>query len=108
MKQIRGSVRVKIKEYGHAWFEFLFVSLLVIFNFLPQFSHSYYFTSPHGLRDVENHCTHLQTGRKIPDLRFPHIIGLESMKLQTKKKLFASNPEKRTQKQVQKDMNKME
>ena len=64
MKQIRGSVRVKIKEYGHAWFEFLFVSLLVIFNFFPQINHFYYFTSLHGLRDVENHCTHLQTGRK--------------------------------------------
>ena len=35
MKQIQGSVRVKIKEYVHAWFEFLFVSLLVILNFFP-------------------------------------------------------------------------
>ena len=82
MKQIRGSVRVKIKEYVHAWFEFLFVSLLVIFNFFPQINYFYYFTSLHGLTDVENHCTHLQTGRKIPDLRFPHIIGLGCMKLQ--------------------------
>jgi len=32
MKPIQGSVRVKIKEYGHARSEFLFVSLLVIFN----------------------------------------------------------------------------
>ena len=29
MKQIQGSVRVKIKEYVHAWSEFVFVSLLV-------------------------------------------------------------------------------
>ena len=36
MKQIQGSVRVKINEYVHAWSEFLFVSLLVIFNFFPQ------------------------------------------------------------------------
>ena len=42
MKQIQGSVRVKIKEYVHAWSEFLFVSLLVIFNFFPQINHFYY------------------------------------------------------------------
>ena len=60
MKQIQGSVRVKIKEYAHAWFEFLFVSLLVIFNFFPQINHFYYFTSRHGLQDVENHCAHLR------------------------------------------------
>ena len=45
----------------------------------------------------------LETVRKIL-----YIIGLESMKLQTKKKIFATNPEKRTQKQAQKDMNEME
>ena len=33
----------------------------------------------HGLQDVENHCAHLRdieltTGRKIPYLRFPHIL----------------------------------
>ena len=39
MKQIQGSVRVKIKEYVHAWSEFLFVLLLVIFNFFPQINH---------------------------------------------------------------------
>ena len=95
MKQIRGSVGVKINEYVHAWSEFLFVSLLVIFNFFSQINHFYYFTrtSLHGLQDVENHCAHLRhnklkTGLKIPYLRFPHVlfsvIGLErkSMKLQ--------------------------
>ena len=69
MKQIQGSVRVKIKEYVHAWSEFIFVSLLVIFNLFPQINHYYYFTSLHGLQDVENHCAHLRgielkTGRK--------------------------------------------
>ena len=73
--------------------------------------------SLHGLQDVENHCAHLRyielkTGRKIPFLRFPHvllsIIGLESMKLQNYKNIFASNAEKRTQKQSQQDMNEME
>ena len=53
MKQIQGSVRVKIKEYVHAWCEFLFVSLLVILNFFPQINQFYYFTSVHGLQDVE-------------------------------------------------------
>ena len=68
MKKIQGCVRVKINEYVHAWSEFLFVSLLLIFNFFPQIDHFYYFTSL----------------------------------------LFASNREKRTQKQAQKDMNEME
>ena len=91
MKQIQGSVTVKIKEYVHAWSEFLFASLLVIFNFFPHINHFYYFTSLHGLQDVENHCAHLRdtelkTGRKISYLRFAffilYIIGLESVKLQ--------------------------
>ena len=60
MKQIQGSVRVKIKEYVHAWFEFLFVSLLIIFNFFPQINHFYYFTSLHGLQDVETNRAHLK------------------------------------------------
>ena len=60
MKQIQGSVRVKINEYVHAWSEFLFVSLLVIFNFIAQINHFYHLTSLHGLQDVENHCAHLR------------------------------------------------
>ena len=39
MKQIQGSEKVKIKEYVHAWSEFLFVSILAICNFFPQISH---------------------------------------------------------------------
>ena len=71
MKQIQGSVRFKIK--------FLFVSPLVTFNFFPQIKHFYYFTSLHGLQDVENHCAHLRdielkTGRKIPYLFTDEII----------------------------------
>ena len=50
MKQIQGSVRVKIKENVHAWSEFLFVSLLLIFNFFPQINHFCYFTSLHGCK----------------------------------------------------------
>ena len=60
MKQIQSGVRVKIKEYVHAWSEFLFVSPLVIFNFSPQINHFYYFVSIHGLQDVENHCALLR------------------------------------------------
>ena len=76
---MQGSVRVKIKEYVHAWSDFLFVSLLVIFNFFPQINLFFYFTSLHVLQDVENHCPHLrrielQTGRKIPYLRFPRVL----------------------------------
>ena len=40
MEQVQGSVRVKINECVHAWSEFLFVSLLVVFNF---FSHKAFF-----------------------------------------------------------------
>ena len=115
MKQIQGSVRVKFNEYVHAWSEFLFVSLLVIFNFFAQIN---YFTSLDGLQDVENHCAHLRnielkTGRKIPYLRFPHVLfslylDWRAWNYKTKKKIFASNTEKRTQKQAQKDMNEME
>ena len=71
---------VKINEYVHAWSEFLFVSLLVIFNFFPQINHFYYFTSLHGFQDVENlYCAHLRdielkTGRKTPYLRFPCVL----------------------------------
>ena len=77
MKQVQGSVRVKIKEYVHAWSQFLFVSLLVIFNFFPQINHFYYFTYLHVLQ--ENHCAHLRdvefkTSTKTPYLRFPHVL----------------------------------
>ena len=97
---------------------FLLVSLPVIINFFPQINHFYYFTSLHRLQDEETHCAHLRdielkTGRKSPYLRSPHVLlsvywigDHEISKL--KKKLFASNPEKRTQKQTQKDMSEME
>ena len=81
MKQIQGSVRVKIKEYVHAWSEFIFVSFLVIFNFIPQINHFYQLlvTPLHGLQDVENRCPHLRdielkTGRRIPYLFFSHVL----------------------------------
>ena len=104
MKQIQGSVRVKIHEYSHARSEFLFVSLLVIFKFFPQINHFYYFTSLHGLQDVENHCAHLRdielkTGRKIHTSAFSMYYSLynwigEHEITKLKKKIFASNPEK--------------
>ena len=49
MKQIQGSVGVKINEYVHAWSEFPFVPLLVIAIFFPQINHFYYFTSLYAL-----------------------------------------------------------
>ena len=81
MKQIQGSVKVKIKEYVHAPSELLFVLLLAIFNFFPRMNYFYYFTSVHGLQDVKNHCTHLRdielkSGRKIPYLPFPMYYSL--------------------------------
>ena len=67
---------------------------------------------------LENHCAHLRdielmTGRKIPYLCFPIYYSLfnwirdhEITKL--KKEIFASNLERRTEKQAQKDINEME
>ena len=97
------SVRVKINEYVHAWSEFLFVSLLLTFNFFPKINHFYYFTSLHDLYDVENYCAHLRdielkTGRKIIYLRFPTYYALYNWigehEITKLKKVFASNPEK--------------
>ena len=65
MKLIQGSVRVKVKENVHAWPEFLFVSIHAIFKFFPQVNHFYYFTSLHGLQDVENHCAHLVSSWRL-------------------------------------------
>ena len=78
MNQVQGSVTVNIKEYFHACMvrvSFRFTSCH--FQFLS--SNFYYLTSLHGLQDVENHCSHLrdielQMGRKIPYLRFPHVL----------------------------------
>ena len=112
MKQIQASLRVKISECVHAWFEFLYVALLVIFNFF-QIDYVCYFTSLHDFQDVENHyCFHLRdiewkTGRKILYLRFlmhyfPYNWIGEHEITKLKKKMFASNPENR---QAQKAMN---
>ena len=105
---IQSSVRVKIKEYVHAWFELLFFSLLVIFNFFSQINHFYYFTSLHGLQDVENHCAHLRdielkTARKksISPLSPCIIYSLYNW-------ILEHEITKQKQKQAQKDMNEME
>ena len=68
-----------MKEYVHALPEFLFVSLLVIFNFFPQINHLYYLRHLHGFQDVENHCAHLRdiklkNGTKILYLRFSCVL----------------------------------
>ena len=77
---MQDSETVKINEYVHASSEFLYVALLVLFNFFTQISYFCYFTSLHDLQDVENHyCAHLRdiewkTGRKILYFRFLHVI----------------------------------
>ena len=98
--------------------EFLFVSLLAIFNFFPQINYFYYFRSPHDFQDVENHSAHLRdielkTGRKIPYLRFPMYYSLynwigehEITKLKNIYICFESR--KRIRKQAQKDKKEME
>ena len=98
--------------HGTSFFSFHF------FNFFLQINHIYYFTSLYGLQDVENHCTwEISSWRLVEKFHisaFPmtciilYIIGLESMKLQNYQKIISSNPEKKVQKQSQKDMNEME
>ena len=110
MKLVQGSVWVKIKEYVHAWLECLFVSLLVIFNFFPQINHFYYFTSPH---DLLKKYRADDWQEKIHISAFPMYYSLynwigEHEITKLKQYIFALNPEKRTQKQAQKDMNEME
>ena len=118
MKQIQGSGRVKINEYVHAWSEFLFVSLLLFFDFFPQINHFYYLPS----LQVESHCAHLRdiqlkTGRKMFYISaFPMYYFLNSWigeyemtkLMKTIIYTFALNPEKKDTKQAQKDKNEME
>ena len=113
---------MKINEYVHARSEFLFVSLLVIFNFFPQINHFCYFKSLRALQDMENHCAHLRniklkTGRKIPFLRFPRYYSRYNMtgeheikKNKNKKNIYflRIQKRKRKQKQAQKGMDEME
>ena len=91
------------------------VRVFLRFTSFPQLNQFYYFTSLHVLQDVKNHCAHLReielkTGKKIPYLRFPHV--LLSMQLdwrawnyKAKKVYLLRIQKKRTQKQAQKDMN---
>ena len=111
------SVRVKIKEYVHALSEFLFVSLLVIFDFFFQINHFCYFTFLHGLQDVENHCAHLRDielwrlVKKSPlsPCIILYIIGLKSMELQNQKNIYLLRIQRKGHKnKSQKDMNEME
>ena len=70
---VQGSKLTNTLVHGPSFFSFHFLSFSISFPKLTIF------TSLHGLQDVENHCAHLrdielQTGRKIPYLRFPHVI----------------------------------
>ena len=100
--------------HGPSFFSFHFFSFSISF---PKLTILPFYVST-WLADVENHWTHLRdielkTDRKIPYFRFPMYYSLynwiaEHEITKLRKKIFASNPEKRTQKQTQKDMNEME
>ena len=114
MKQIQGSVRVKINEYVHSWAEFLCVSLrffsfsiyfpkLIIFTILSLYmACKMWKLLPSLERLVEKF--HISAFHVL----FSILLDCGAWNYKTKKKVFARNPEKRTQKQAQKDMNKME
>ena len=113
MKQNQGSVRVKINEYVHAWSEFLFVSLLLIFNFSPHINHFYYFTSLHGLQDLEITALtwEISSWRLVEKFHisaFRMYYSLYNWIGELNWNYKTSSPEKRTQKQAQKDMNEVE
>ena len=62
--------------HGPSFFSFQYLSFSIS---SPKLTDFYYFTSLHDMQDVENHCTNLrdielQTGRKIPYLRLPHVL----------------------------------
>ena len=62
--------------HGPSFLSFHFLSFSIYFT---KINHFYYFMSLQGLQDMENHCAHLkdielQTGRKIPYPRFPHVL----------------------------------
>ena len=82
--------------HGPSFSSFHFLSFSIFFPKLTIF------TFGHGLQDVENDCAQLRdneskTDRKIPYLRFPHVLFLIGEHEITKpKKILASrNPEKR-------------
>ena len=118
MKQIQGSVRVKLMNTFMHGPSFSFVSLLVIFNFFPQINHFYYFTSLHGLQDVKITALtwEISSWRLVEKFHisaFPVYYSLynwigEHEITKLKKKYLLRIQKKRTQKQAQKDMNEME
>ena len=62
--------------HGPSFFSFHFLSFSISF---PKINYFYYFTSLHSLQDVENDFAYLRdiellTGRKIPYLRFLHVL----------------------------------
>ena len=113
MKQIQGSVRVKIKEYVHAWSKFPFVSLLAM-SFSISFPKLTIFTilclyvacKMSKITALTLEISSWRLVQKILYLRFPHMyyslyncIGEHEI-TKLNKIIFASNPEKRTQKQA--------
>ena len=63
--------------HGPSLFSFHFLSFSISFPKLTIFTILCLYIS--GLQDVENHCAHsrdieLQTGTKIPYLRFPPVL----------------------------------
>ena len=79
--------------------------------YFPKVAIFYYYTSIHGLQEVENHCALLR--EKFHISAFPMCYSLynwigEHEITKLKKKYLLRIPRKRTQKKAQKDMNEME
>ena len=85
--------------HGPSFFSFHFLSFSFLF---PQINHFYYFTS-RDCRLVEK--SHFFASFPMYYSLYNWIGEHDITKL---KKIFASKPEKRTQKQAHKDMNEME
>ena len=118
MKQIQDSVRVKIKEYvelhGPSFFWFHFLSFSISFSRLTIFTilRFYMVCKMWKITALTWEISSCRLVEKFHISALPMYYSLYNWigehEITKQKNIFASNPEKRTQKQVKKDMNEME
>ena len=104
MKQIQGSVTVKINEYVHSWSEFLCVSVLLIFNFFPKLTiftilRLYMACKMWKITALTWEISSWRLVKKIPYLPFHVLFSIlldcGTWNYKTTKNIFALNPEKK-------------
>ena len=118
MKQIQGSVRVKLMNtfmHGPSFSSFHFLSFSISFPKLTIFTilRLYMASKMRKITALTWEISNWRLVEKFHMSAFPMCYSVynwigEHEITKLKEKIFASNPEKRTQKQAQKDMNEME